>query len=54
MMRRLLMSAAVAASMLVAFAGPTAAITNDWRVDNEHNFVGLVAFYDEDGEFIHR
>lgn len=53
-MRRLLMSAAVAASMLVAFAGPTAAITNDWRVDNEHEFVGLVAFYDEDGVFLHR
>ena len=53
-MRRLLMSAAIAASLLVAFAGPTAAITNDYRDDFEHEFVGLIAFYDEDGVFQQR
>src|SRR5688500_4883403 len=53
-MRRLWMSAAMAASLLVAFAAPASAITNDWRPDFEHEFVGLIAFYDEDGEFTHR
>ncbi len=41
----------------VAFAAvgvPSFAITNDWVVDNEHPFVGLVVFYDADGEFSHR
>lgn len=50
-MRRLLMGAALAASLLVAFAGPTSAITGDFRPDNEHGFVGLIAFYDQDWVF---
>ncbi|MDQ3469370.1 MAG: trypsin-like serine protease [Actinomycetota bacterium] len=33
---------------------PAGAITNDWVEDFEHPFVGLVVFYDEDGEFSHR
>ena len=39
---------------LAAFAGPAGAITGDWVEDNEHPFVGLVVFYDENGEFIWR
>lgn len=46
---------AVLASVAVgAVAVPSFAITNDWVVDNEHPFVGLVVFYDADGEFSHR
>ena len=37
-----------------AVAVPSFAITNDWVVDNEHPFVGLVVFYDAAGEFSHR
>src|SRR3954453_22997825 len=50
-MRRLLMGAAMAVSVLVAVAGPASAITGDFRPDNEHGFVGLIAFYDQDWVF---
>jgi hypothetical protein len=33
---------------------PAAAITGDYVEDFEHPYVGLVVFYDEDGEFLHR
>ena len=39
---------------LAAVGLPSFAITNDWVVDNEHPFVGLVVFYDANGEFSHR
>ena len=43
------------ASVVCAAVGvPSFAITNDWVVDNEHPFVGLVVFYDANGEFSHR
>lgn len=35
-------------------APPAAAITGDYVEDFEHPFVGLVAFYDEAGEFVQR
>ena len=35
-------------------AAPAGAITGNYLEDNEHPFVGLVAFYDEDGAFTHR
>lgn len=44
-------------SVLVILAiavAPAGAITNNWVEDNEHPFVGLVVFYDTDGEFIWR
>jgi secreted trypsin-like serine protease len=44
----------IASVALVAVSVPSFAITNDWAVDNEHPFVGLVVFYDADGEFSHR
>ena len=40
---------------IVAFASvPATAITGDWIEDNEHPYVGLVVFYDADGEFLWR
>jgi secreted trypsin-like serine protease len=39
---------------LAAIGMPSLAITNDWVADNEHPFVGLVVFYDANGEFSHR
>jgi secreted trypsin-like serine protease len=39
---------------LAAIGVPSFAITNDWVADNEHPFVGLVVFYDANGEFSHR
>lgn len=44
----------LASVALAAVAVPSFAITNDWVVDNEHPFVGLVVFYDSNGEFSHR
>ena len=52
MKRRLIAALALAAGAMAAL--PAAAITNDWVVDNEHPYVGLVAFYDADGEFLWR
>lgn len=45
---------ASAAFLLSAFATPVHAITNNWVEDFEHPYVGLVVFYDKDGEFIWR
>ena len=39
---------------LAAFAAPANAITGDFVEDNEHPFVGLVVFYDGEGEFVWR
>lgn len=44
----------LASVVLAAVAVPSLAITNDWVADNEHPFVGLVVFYDAQGEFSHR
>ena len=53
-MRRL--KFALLAGMLAAIvaAGPAAAITNNDTKDFEHDYVGLIVFYDEAGEFSHR
>jgi hypothetical protein len=47
---------ALAAAMLatIAVAAPASAITGSYVDDNIHPYVGLVAFYDEAGEFQHR
>jgi len=52
MKRRLIAAVALAAGAIAAL--PAAAITNDWVVDNEHPYVGLVVFYDAEGEFLWR
>jgi secreted trypsin-like serine protease len=52
-MRRVLIAlSAILAAM--ALAGPASAISGDFVEDNEHPFVGLVVFYDANGDFIWR
>ena len=53
-MRRTLFALASAVVLATAMVAPAAAITGNYRDDDEHPFVGLVAFYDSDWEFIHR
>jgi len=53
-MRRNLIALAAAVVLGVATVAPAAAITGNYREDFDHPFVGLVAFYDSDWEFIHR
>jgi hypothetical protein len=52
-MRKLVVLLAVVLGML-ATALPAGAITGNYVEDFEHPFVGLVVFYDENGEFMHR
>ena len=53
-MRRRLIALVSALALLVSAAAPAGAITNDYRPDDEHPFVGLVAFYNADWEFQQR
>src|SRR5512141_614608 len=53
-MRRRLFAIAFALGLVLSSVLPAAAITGNFRPDNEHPFVGLVAFYDQDWVFIHR
>jgi len=53
MLRTMCVSAVLLATV-VALASPSYAITNNWVEDNEHPYVGLVVFYDADGEFLWR
>jgi hypothetical protein len=53
-MRRLVVLVSVVVGLLGISSSPAAAITGNFVEDTEHPFVGLVVFYDEDGEFLHR
>ena len=54
-MRKKLVLAVFSAIAILALAvSPAFAITGNWVEDNEHPFVGLVTFYDENGDFIWR
>ena len=53
-MRRLFGVSTLVLFALALLATPVLAITGNWVTDNDHPFVGLVVFYDEDGEFIWR
>lgn len=53
-MRRTLIGLIAAALMAITLVAPAAAITNNYVDDFDHPFVGLIAFYDEAGEFSHR
>jgi hypothetical protein len=53
-MRRILSSLIGALALLTAAIMPSHAITGNYVADDEHPFVGLVAFYDEAGEFTGR
>lgn len=41
-------------AILAIAVSPVGAITGTWVEDTQHPFVGLIVFYDEDGEFIWR
>lgn len=43
-----------AAVLAAAITAPVGAVTGNFTEDHEHTYVGLVAFYDEEGEFLHR
>src|SRR5215212_5946609 len=54
-MRKKMLFAFFSVMTILAIAvSPAAAITGNWVEDNEHPFVGLVVFYDAEGEFIWR
>jgi hypothetical protein len=53
-MRKLIVLLALAVGVFATSALPVGAITGDSVEDNEHPFVGLVAFYDEQGQYSHR
>ena len=54
MNRKLLIVVFSVIVVLAIAVSPVGAITNNWVNDFEHPFVGLVVFYDENGEFSHR
>ena len=49
-MRKLIVLIALAVVVFATSALPAGAITGDSVEDTEHPFVGLVAFYDEQGQ----
>ena len=53
-MRKLLLLLAVATSAIAVTASPAGAVTGNFQPDNVHNYVGLVAFYDVQGNFLWR
>lgn len=53
-MRKLLLLLAVCASAVAVTVSPASAVTGNFQPDNIHNYVGLVAFYDADGNFLWR
>ena len=54
-MRKKMLFVVFSVIVILALAvSPVGAITNNWVEDNEHPFVGLVAFYDASGEFVWR
>ncbi len=53
-MHKLFALVAALVGALAIAAAPVGAITGDFVEDNEHPFVGLVVFYDQDGEFLWR
>ena len=53
-MRKILVLLVGLLMAMTVSASPAAAITGNFVKDFEHPYVGLVVFYDEDGEFLHR
>ncbi len=53
-MRRKLVLLALLGAILTSTASPAGAITGNYQKDFIHPYVGLVVFYDADGEFSHR
>ena len=53
-MRRTLTLLVIVLGLFATTASPAQAITGDFVTDNEHPFVGLLALFDKDGEYIGR
>lgn len=53
-MRRFQIALAAGLIAVAAFAAPASAITNTYTKDFDHTYVGLIAFYDANGDFSHR
>ena len=53
-MRRILLPLLAAGLLAASNAVPASAITGSYVQDFDHPFVGLIVFYDADGEFSHR
>jgi hypothetical protein len=53
-MRKLLTTLAVLASAVAVTVSPAGAVTGNFVPDPVHNYVGLVAFYDANGNFLWR
>jgi Trypsin len=49
-----MLGAIAASAVAITGASPAGAVTGNWSVDNQHNYVVLIAFYDKDGEFVWR
>lgn len=54
MRKKMLLAVFSVIAALAIAVSPAYAITGTWVEDNEHPFVGLVVFYDENGDFIWR
>jgi hypothetical protein len=52
--RRVRLALILALVGVLVAAVPASAITKDYRPDHDHPYVGLIAFYDDEGEFSHR
>lgn len=54
MQKKMLFAVFSAIAILAMAVSPVYAITGTWVEDNEHPYVGLVVFYDANGEFLWR
>ncbi len=53
-MRRKTIALVAALAALLVVTAPVSAVTKNYRPDPDHVYVGLIAFYDSNWEFIHR
>ena len=53
-MRKKLFTVITVLVLALVMAIPVGAITGNWVDDSDHPFVGLVVFYDANGEFVQR
>lgn len=53
-MRKLLIVVTAVLGLVVGVTTPSGAITGNFEKDFQHSYVGLIAFYDENGDFLHR
>jgi hypothetical protein len=53
-LKKILMLLAIAASAVAVTAAPANAVTGNFTPDYEHDYVVLIAFYDENGDFLWR